>query len=136
MREKEIQIKTTSVLFEETEELYWLLLNDFSEPNGYFNGFIHENRHEHLDSGNLSINRLTETLEKAKKAGATHVQIDYHCDHMTYLIQGVKLEKLTPEEEKEREEKMKEKEIDHLRKMQEQAIKNLEEINRQIKNKS
>lgn len=40
----------------------------------------------------IKIDRMIKALETLKEKGATHVELDYHCDHIGYEISGYKIE--------------------------------------------
>lgn len=48
---------------------------------------------DRTDSNIIDLVYLQGYLENARLAGATHVCIDYHVDHDTYLIEGFKTNK-------------------------------------------
>ncbi len=48
----------------------------------------------------IDIDRMISKLEEMKKAGATHVGIEYHTDHIGYLIDAWKIEKASEKEVK------------------------------------
>lgn len=39
----------------------------------------------------IKIDRMIKTLEKMKAKGATHVEMNYHCDHIGYEISGYEI---------------------------------------------
>jgi hypothetical protein len=48
----------------------------------------------------IKIDRLIEALTELKNSGATHVELDYHCDHIGYEISGYEIRLATEEEVK------------------------------------
>lgn len=46
----------------------------------------------------IKIDRMLEALTKLKEAGATHIEIGYHCDHIGYDISGFSIVELKPDE--------------------------------------
>lgn len=50
------------------------------------------------DTQPISIAELRKHLDAAENAGATHVQIAYHCDHIVYNIDGLVIRESTEEE--------------------------------------
>ena len=46
----------------------------------------------------IAIDRIIDKLNEMKSKGATHVELDYHCDHIGYLIDGYKLTEATEDE--------------------------------------
>lgn len=87
----------------ETEEQDFLLYNkiftkeeledDYPETivNGDFSGWSEE-------SHPIEINELIETLESFKSDGANYVEIGYHCDHLSYIFNALKIRRATEEE--------------------------------------
>ena len=68
----------------------------------------------------IDIDRMIYALTGLKEAGATHVEIDYHCDHIGYDISGYNITKLDKEEEsrliiKQQEERIREEKIRKLK---------------------
>ena len=45
------------------------------------------------DNESISIEDVVGVLNSLKDLGATHVQIDYHSDHVEYMFDGIKFEK-------------------------------------------
>lgn len=46
----------------------------------------------------INIDKMIKTLEDMKAKGATHVEMNYHCDHIGYEISGYEI-KLSKQEE-------------------------------------
>ena len=46
----------------------------------------------------ININRIIHILEILKRKGSTHVAIDYHCDHIGYMIDGYEILKASDNE--------------------------------------
>lgn len=61
------------------------------------------------ESHAVSITYLEKILNKLKKKGANYVEIMYHADHIEYEINGLEVQKTTPEEFIEYDEKIKKK---------------------------
>ena len=76
----------------------------------------------YTEAAPISLNVLREKLIRAEKAGATHVSVDFHCDHNEYDIYGFKL-KRTSEEDLETDKK---KALENKRKTYETKIKEYE----------
>ncbi len=51
-----------------------------------------------VDGYPIKINTLIESLQDLKSKGTTHVELDYHCDHIGYDISGFNIIKSTKEE--------------------------------------
>ena len=43
----------------------------------------------------INIDRMMKMLQDLKDSGSTHVELDYHCDHIGYNVDGYKYEKST-----------------------------------------
>lgn len=69
-----------------------------------FIGFDYEKHDDWARIGDSDINhpieidRLITKLNEFKQQGANFVEIDYHCDHIGYILQGFKIQKSTKEE--------------------------------------
>jgi len=46
----------------------------------------------------INIDKMIKTLEDMKAKSATHVEIDYHCDHIGYEISGYEIKLAGPKE--------------------------------------
>lgn len=46
----------------------------------------------YTDSYPINIETLEKMLQDAKSKGATHVEIDYHCDHIGYIVEYLNTE--------------------------------------------
>jgi hypothetical protein len=89
-----MEINKEQVYKKETQELDFELYDEFgfdSEKEDDFD--IIENDEYYLESYIVNINKIKQMILDAEKAGATHLQIDYNCDHYSYVIQGSKLTK-------------------------------------------
>ena len=65
----------------------------------------------------IKIDRVIEALTALKNLGATHVEMDYHCDHIGYEISGYEIRLATEDEVKtftDVENARKEKELKRL----------------------
>lgn len=62
-------------------------------------------------------------LQELKNAGSTHVELDYHCDHIGYEISGYEI-RLSTEEEKN--------EFDEMNKKEQEKQKRLRDLYNQI----
>jgi hypothetical protein len=61
----------------------------------------------------IKIDNVIEILEKLKKSGCNYVEIMHHCDHNSYVFNGLEVKESTPEDienellkEKKRKEKL------------------------------
>ena len=121
----------------ETEEQDYLLYNKiFSEEE------LEDDYPEIIiqgDSGSWSeeshpmeIDYLIETLESFKSDGANYVEIMYHCDHLTYLLNAVRIRRATEEEMEKDAEELRNLEVlenkERIQKLQEEIQKLENEI--------
>ena len=77
---------------DETDELNFQLIDEFGEHK-----FISNDWGE-AEGELININLLQTYIDQIKALGATHVSLEYHCDHITYLIDGYKLFEASKEE--------------------------------------
>ena len=56
--------------------------------------------HGDADTYPIKIDRMIEALTALKNLGATHVELDYHCDHIGYEISGFEIRLATEDEVK------------------------------------
>ena len=54
--------------------------------------------HGGSDGYPINIDRMIEHLQTIKIKGVTHIELDYHCDHIGYVISGYEIRVSTPEE--------------------------------------
>ena len=52
----------------------------------------------YTDAHPINIDRMIKILTRMKSKGATHVEIDYHADHIGYMISGFEI---TPSKQKD-----------------------------------
>ena len=67
----------------------------------------------------INIDNMIKALEDLKKKGSTHVEINYHCDHIGYEISGYEIkrsneEEISSYEEKRSKERQKREKISEL----------------------
>lgn len=77
----------------------------------------------------MKISEVEEMIEKAKKEGCNYVEIDYHCDHDSYIFSGLEIREGTDEElqnEMERKEGFEKKEAQRKIKEYEKMIEELQ----------
>lgn len=122
---KKIRVISERLIDMETpEDLVWQLRDEFAakvgiDPNDYDDVQIIEIRkgydYENADGDALQLSILEDFVKQAKEKGATHVRLEYHCDHITYILEAYKLT-LAPEEENARiEEEARKKKIAYLK---------------------
>jgi hypothetical protein len=78
-------------------------------------GYDYENDQElvEIEIGNgevtnapISIDLMIKTFQELKEQGATHVSLDYHCDHIGYEMTGYKIYHSTEDQIKAYEDKL------------------------------
>lgn len=74
-------------------ELDFRLNEDFGVGENDYITFVGERGR--ADAFPVKIDDMIDRLVELKEKGATHVEIDYHCDHIDYEIDGLKLELAT-----------------------------------------
>lgn len=84
--------------------------HEFSEIDFYFQDYIGFNYEKHDDYVEITddrgeaegypiaINTLIHKLEEMRRQGATHVSLEYHMDHIGYLIDGWKVSRASEKE--------------------------------------
>lgn len=75
----------------------------------------------------IKIDNVIEILEKLKKSDCNYVEIMHHCDHNSYVFNGIQIQKSTPEEIDEHNRNL------EKRKDKQKRIEELEKQIRQIK---
>jgi hypothetical protein len=76
----------------------------------------------------IKIDRMLEALTKLKEAGATHIEIDRHCDHIGYDISGFAITELKGDEIRELKAKQ------DAEKIREEKIRKLKNELRELEN--
>jgi hypothetical protein len=78
----------------------------------------------------MPIDEAIEMLQKMKEKGANYIEIDYHCDHVSYLFSGWEIRKATKEElDKEQS-----TQDEYRQKIKEKKIKELQDQINELKN--
>lgn len=100
MDELEIKVTKQAVYMEEISEIDFVLQDELSTAsekeefeNLYINVDVTGKNDVHTDSHPIKIETIEKMLNDAKSKGATHVEIDYHCDHIGYIVAGYKIER-------------------------------------------
>ena len=92
-------IKKTHIAEHEFSEIDFDLYDEFGFESGDDDEFIVIKKgHGAADGYPIKIDRMIEALTTLKNSGATHVELDYHVDHIGYEISGYEIRKATPEE--------------------------------------
>ena len=60
------------------------------------------------DASPIKIEEMQEMIQTLKDKGCTHVEIDYHCDHLEYEVYGYQMRKATEKEVQDETNKRKE----------------------------
>jgi len=76
------------------------------------------------DVDHIKIDNVIKILDKLKKSGCNYVEIMHHCDHNSYVFNGLEVKESTPEEI--------ENEI-LKRKKREEKLRRIEELEKEIK---
>ncbi len=103
MEDLEIKITREHYISESTRQLSDLLTEQFvtsDEVNSHeyiYTSSIDKNECRLSDASMISIEDLKKIIKKVEDTGATHVAIDYHCDHDEYDIHGFKVERASDE---------------------------------------
>lgn len=98
MSKEKIYLNKHLVLTTETRELW-------DEPHAFIGVDPEEvdiiflvNEHGRADGEIIPIDEMMEHLKELKRMGSTHVALDWHCDHLTYVMSGYHLLHATPEQ--------------------------------------
>jgi len=59
---------------------------------------VYPDSYTNAESKDIPIEWMKKLIEKAEKAGANYIQIDYHCDHEEYDIYGSLITRKSDEE--------------------------------------
>lgn len=98
MQQKTIYLNQKLIQHYETEELDFVLSDEFGvnrddESDDWTSiELIELDRHYAPDGHIVKLDTILNTIHEMKEQGATHLRMDYHCDHITYQIAGYKLE--------------------------------------------
>lgn len=121
--------------FEETEDL---MLNYLF----YTEEEIDENYPEWIEQGGdrwsgintpMPIDDALRIIQEMKDKGANFIEIDFHCDHITYLFSGFEIRKAT-KKEIEKENELRKEANDLLKKKKIQDLKDeIEKLNNEIR---
>jgi hypothetical protein len=136
MEYKKLYVTKRYIAEVEDSELDFVLQDEFGINNSgvdvpTYIEFIEEEQDDYvLDGHPINIDRLINTLQGLKENGATHVEMEYHCDHISYPIHGYKLTKSTDEEVTEFTNKQAEKNAEKIKKEKERLEKELEKLSK------
>jgi len=107
----EIKVNRELVFKESTEQLSDIISREFATDEELQNSEYQfttniDKGNIYLDATEVPISVIRKMLNKAEKAGANYVSIDFHCDHGEYDIYGLKISRATAKvinEEREKE---------------------------------
>ena len=128
---KDIYIKKEFVTEESFAELDFDLQQEFGFMYDDDDSEFHEIAVDPnpVDTYPIRIDCLINSLQRMADLGATHVELDYHCDHIGYDLAGFKIA-LATSAEIEAELEKKRKEID-IREKRADLLRQLNELKRQ-----
>lgn len=118
-----VYIKQTLVEDHSVSELDFEMHREFGFDYDTHSDFvtIHDG-YGQVDNVPIKIEDLENILKTMKEKGATHISLDYHCDHLGYEMSGYIIKGATPEEidaflgkKKARKEKSKKEKIARLK---------------------
>lgn len=104
-----IYVTKTLIGNDNQSELDFVLYDDFGfsyDTHDQFNE-IEKGKGYYADANPIKIDDMIKVLQGLKDRGATHVQIEEHCDHQGYDISGFEIRFSTQEEIDEYESKRK-----------------------------
>jgi hypothetical protein len=94
-----VYIKQTLVSNESFDELDFQLHREFGFDYDTHDDFVTiQEGQGYVDNAMMKIEQLEEVLKSMKEKGATHISLDYHCDHIGYDMSGYKIEAATQDE--------------------------------------
>ena len=80
----------------------------------------------------MPIDDALRIIQEMKDKGANFIEIDYHCDHITYLFSGFEIRKATEEEIKEEQKKVDDIEKSNRLKRLNELKEEIEKINNEV----
>lgn len=117
--------------------------HEFSEIDFHLHDFIgydyekHDNytdvtydKHGKTGTYPIDIDVMIEKLKEMKGEGASHVSLEYHVDHIGYMIDGWKISTLSDKEVKEFHELKKKKVADKVEKRKKELEDELNKLNK------
>lgn len=133
MEKEKIYITKTPIEKVETSELELTLKENFDfDFDSDYSDFIEIRKNcGYMEGGSpIKIDNMINILQDMKKKNANYVEIDYHCDHDTYILSSYNIE-LSPQEdidEFERKFEESENKKNEIRKLQNEINKLRNEI--------
>lgn len=120
-------IKKKHVMDMDVSEIDFDLQEEFGFDSEVHKDFVElQEGHGNADAYPIKIDVMLEKLNTLKRLGATHIEIDYHCDHIGYEISGYLIRLSTQNEINEYENKLKEKR--EKSKKREELLRQLHEL--------
>lgn len=98
MKNNNIYVKKKLVYDNEISELDFELHGEFGFDYEESDDFIIQHEGGDNEGYPIKIESVIQELVNMKECGATHVAIDYHCDHIGYIFEGFNIRTLTPSE--------------------------------------
>ena len=97
----DIYVKRELVYENELSEIDFQLKEEFGFDYEKHDDFIVEgDSNDYADAYPIKIEEVIQELTNMKDAGATHVEIGYHCDHIGYIFEGYEIKSMTSAEVK------------------------------------
>ena len=92
--------KTVIENVESDEDLHWKLREMFIGEDDNYDKSLNEINLSYgmTDNEPIELDLLLGILTKMKEKGSTHVQLDYHSDHLTYILSGIEIRPSTEDE--------------------------------------
>jgi len=119
----DLYAKRELVYENEISELDFKLYDEFGFDNEEGNFIIEGDSNGYADAYPIKIEEVIQELVNMKDAGATHIEIGYHCDHIGYIFEGYKIKSMTSEEVED---------VENKKKAKEEKQKKIAELKRQI----
>jgi len=121
---KNTYVKRELVYENELSEIDFKLQEEFGFDCKKHDHFIVEgDSNGYADAYPIKIEEVIQELVNMKNAGATHVEIEYHCDHIGYIFEGYKIKSMTSKEVES---------VENEKKIEEEKQKKITELKRQI----
>jgi hypothetical protein len=89
-----MKLKIEVLREERSSEIDFELYDDILGKDNWDDFEFKEESDSRLDSFPVNIDSVIELLNSLKAQGANYISIDYHCDHIGYDIEGLKITKI------------------------------------------
>lgn len=101
-----VYLKREVVYESEISEIDFKLQEEFGFDCEKHEDFLIEgDSNGYADAYPIKIEEVVQELVNMKEAGATHVEIGYHCDHIGYIFEGYRIKSMSTEDAKSIENK-------------------------------